>query len=210
MRPISGGRALTLEGAVIYLRGKDHYVVVQNLTDGERQRATGFDGELSWSFIGNGAVNVSDDPRRFRSNLPGSHHDFVFTNLHDELESLGDGYDVQLREAGGSQHPRDRATFAVPAMLRSGSTRIPELSSNSNCTVSRWRAVVHGRSVSVSPISAILAPTSFLMLPTTRPGAKFELIHPNETETFSRLRCHYARKYGSQFCQAEHRFHALR
>ena len=102
VRPISGGRALTLEGAVIYLRGKDHYVVVQNLTDGERQRVTGFDGELSWSFIGNGAVNVSDNPRRFRSNLPGSHHDFAFTNLHDELDRLGEGYDVQLRDAEDS------------------------------------------------------------------------------------------------------------
>lgn len=102
VRQISGGRALTLEGAIVYLRGRDRYVVVQNLTDGERQRTTGFDGDQSWSFIGNGAVNVSDDPRRFRSNLPGSQHDFAFTNLHDELESLGDGYDVQLRDADGS------------------------------------------------------------------------------------------------------------
>ena len=98
VRQISGGRALTLEGAVVHLRGKDRYVVIQNLTDGERQRTTGFDGEESWSFIGNGAVNVSDDPRRFRSNLPGSQHDFAFTNLHHELESLGEGYDIQLRD----------------------------------------------------------------------------------------------------------------
>ena len=80
------------------MRGKNRYVVVQNLTDGERQRTTGFDGKESWSFIGNGAVNVSEDPRRFRSNLPGSHHDFAFTNLHDELESLGESYDIQLRD----------------------------------------------------------------------------------------------------------------
>ncbi|MEN8738943.1 MAG: hypothetical protein ABF308_04080 [Phaeobacter gallaeciensis] len=102
VRPISGGRSLTLEGAIVYLRGSDRYVVVQNLTDGTRRRTTGFDGEQSWSFIGSGAVNVSDDPRRFRSNLPGSRHDFAFTNLHDELVSLRDGYDVQLRDADDS------------------------------------------------------------------------------------------------------------
>ena len=102
MRPITGGRSLTLEGAVVHLRGKDRYVIVQNLTDGDRQRTTGFDGEQSWSFIGKGAVNVSKDPRRFRSNLPGSQHDFAFTNLYDELEKLAEGYEIQLRDPDDS------------------------------------------------------------------------------------------------------------
>jgi hypothetical protein len=119
VRPISGGRSLSLEGAVVYLRGKDRYVVIQDLTDGERQRTTGFDGKESWSFIGNGAVKVSDDPRRFSGNLPGSHHDFAFTNLHDELESLGEGYDIELRDA------QDSGTRRLSASKKSRDVRGP-------------------------------------------------------------------------------------
>lgn len=102
VRPITGGRALTLKGAVVHLRGKDRYVIIQDLVDDDRQRITGFDGKQSWSFIGRGAVNVSEDPRRFRSNLPGSQHDFAFTNLHDELEKLGEDYDILLGDTNGS------------------------------------------------------------------------------------------------------------
>lgn len=102
--PQRGGQTLTLEDAIVHLRGTDRYVAIQDLTDGSGQRITGFDGEQSWTLVGDEPVYVSDDPTRFRRFLPGGKFDLPFINLHDQLEELRDGYEIELSDDEKTGH----------------------------------------------------------------------------------------------------------
>ncbi len=87
-----------LEGATLYLRGADRYVLVRLLPDG-RRRISGCDGEQSWAFREDGPVHVSADASRFRGGLPGHQQDIPFINIHSHLSQLQSGYKIELTSA---------------------------------------------------------------------------------------------------------------
>lgn len=84
-----------IDGATIYVRGADEYVMTVLLTTGET-RTSGCDGQVSWSFRENGPVHVSTDLNRFRGGMPGKQQDMPFLNIHTSLSQLQVGYDVEL------------------------------------------------------------------------------------------------------------------
>jgi hypothetical protein len=84
-----------IDGAMLYVRGTDQYVLVRSLRDG-RQRMTGCDGSQSWAFREDGPVHVSSDLTRFRGGMPGQQQDIPFINIHSHLQQLQTGYDIEL------------------------------------------------------------------------------------------------------------------
>jgi len=104
VREIRGGHKLKIDGAVLHLRGKDQYVLIQDLDDRGQKRLTGFDGQHSWSMTGRGPARISRDPTRFRGNLPGAQQDATFINLRDQLEGLRSGYDLTILDPQDDLH----------------------------------------------------------------------------------------------------------
>ena len=84
-----------IDGAKLYVRWPDKYVLVRKFPDG-RPFVTGSDGEKSWSVppAGAGAVRVSGDPLRFRGPVPGHQHGIPFADLRSDLVQLRDAYVV--------------------------------------------------------------------------------------------------------------------
>lgn len=84
-----------LDGARLYLRGTEQYVLARENAQGERT-LTGFDGELAWTVPPRGAVRVSSDRQRFRGGLPGHQHELPFVDLDDGLANVARNYDLTL------------------------------------------------------------------------------------------------------------------
>lgn len=87
-----------IDGATLYVRHPDQYVLLRQFPDG-RPFVTGSDGERSWSLPPEGAVRVSTDPLRFRGPVPGHQHGIPFVDLRSDLVQLRGAYVVRLLEA---------------------------------------------------------------------------------------------------------------
>ena len=97
---VGDDRQPPLDGAVLYVRNPDNYVLVRRFPDG-RPFITGSDGERGWSVKPDGAVRVSGDPLRFRGPLPGNQYGIPFIDPRSDLRHLRDAYAVStLRPAG--------------------------------------------------------------------------------------------------------------
>ncbi len=110
--------AAHLDGARLYLRGEDEFVLMQSLPNGE-DRVMGGNAEMSWSFRGDGPVRTSDDPQRFRGGVPGGRQDLSFLDLRSQLDELKSLYQLEIlkpvqdRDAGllglsGNRHSREQ------------------------------------------------------------------------------------------------------
>lgn len=84
-----------IEGAILYVRQPDQYVLVRKFADG-RKYLTGSDGEQSWSMPPWGAVRASANPLRFRGPVPGNQHGIPFVNLRSDLVQIRDAYFISL------------------------------------------------------------------------------------------------------------------
>lgn len=84
-----------IDGARLYVRHNDQYVLIRRFPDG-RSFVTGSDGERSWSVPPEGAVRLSGDPMRFRGPVPGNQHGIPFVNLRSDLVQLRDAYFVTV------------------------------------------------------------------------------------------------------------------
>lgn len=89
------GRMPSIDGAMLYVRAPDMYVLVRRFHDG-RTFVTGCDGERSWAVPPDGKVRVSADPMRFRGPIPGQQHGIPFVDLRSDLVQLRDAYTVRL------------------------------------------------------------------------------------------------------------------
>ena len=87
-----------IDGATIYVRGADEYVMIVMLKTG-KTRTCGCDGKISWAFREDGPVHVSEDLNRFRGGMPGSQQGMPLLNIHANLSQLKMGYDVELADA---------------------------------------------------------------------------------------------------------------
>lgn len=86
-------RQAPVDGATLYVRAPDKYVLVRLFPDG-RKYITGSDGERNWAAPSDGAVRLSRDPFRFRWPLPGHQHGIPFVNLRSDLVELRKAYNL--------------------------------------------------------------------------------------------------------------------
>lgn len=90
-----------LDGATLYVRFSEQYVLVRKFPDG-RSFVTGCDGEHSWAIPPNGAVRVSGDLLRFRGPVPGHQHGIPFVDLRSDLVQLREAYNVSPLGVGAA------------------------------------------------------------------------------------------------------------
>ncbi len=84
-----------MDGATLYLRGADQFVLIQNAPEDET-RLVGSDGNESWAIKETGPVQISSDLARFRGLIPGSQQELPFINIQDHLEQLRFGYEIRI------------------------------------------------------------------------------------------------------------------
>jgi len=85
----------SLEGAKLYVRGTDEFVLMRFLQDGT-PFVTGSDGQVGWAIAPNGPVRVSQDKQRFNRDLPGHEHSIPLSNLSQGLTQIQKAYHVQI------------------------------------------------------------------------------------------------------------------
>jgi hypothetical protein len=97
------GRKPGIEGASLFVRGADRFVLVRRFGDGT-EFLTGSDGTIGWAVPPKGRVHLSQDARRFRRGVPGEHEELPFLDLRSGFDGLRRGYDLSLMaEANGHQ-----------------------------------------------------------------------------------------------------------
>jgi hypothetical protein len=97
------GRKPGINGASLFVRGIDRFVLVRRFGDGT-EFLTGCDGTIGWAVPPKGRVHLSEDARRFRRGVPGEHEELPFVDLRSGFEGLRRGYDLSLvPEANGQQ-----------------------------------------------------------------------------------------------------------
>lgn len=97
---MSGGRGRKpgIDGASLFVRGHDRFVLVRRFGDGS-EFITGSDGTTGWAVPPGGRVHLSRDPRRFRRGVPGERQDVPFIDMRSGFEELRRGYDLSLADA---------------------------------------------------------------------------------------------------------------
>jgi hypothetical protein len=89
------GRKPGVDGAELYVRGSDKFVLVRHFADGT-DFITGSDGALGWAVAPRGHVHLSRDVRRFRRAVPGEHEEIPFTDMESGFSELRRAYDLKL------------------------------------------------------------------------------------------------------------------
>jgi len=109
----SGRPAPSIDGAILYVRGRGEYVLSRPDTEGN-EVLSGSDGTRAWMVPAKGPVRVSRDPRRFSGALPGSQQGIAFIDPHADLAELAKSYDLTLKPAS-----RSDALSRIEGMRRS-------------------------------------------------------------------------------------------
>jgi hypothetical protein len=92
------GRKPGIEGATLFVRGTDRFVLLRRFGDGTTF-ITGCDGAIGWAVPPKGLVHLSRDARRFRRGVPGEHEELPFLDLRSGFDGLRRGYDLAITEA---------------------------------------------------------------------------------------------------------------
>lgn len=90
-----GGVKPNVDGAELYVRGQDQFVLIRRFADGS-PFVTGSDGEIGWAVPPTGHVHLSRDVRRFRRAVPGERDAIPFLDLEASLEELRRDYELEL------------------------------------------------------------------------------------------------------------------
>jgi len=93
-----GGRKPGVDGADLYVRGTNCFVLVLYFGNGTKF-INGSNGEIGWSVPPTGRVHLSHDTRRFRRQVPGEDADLPFVDLERGLEGLRRDYRLELTAA---------------------------------------------------------------------------------------------------------------
>lgn len=94
----AGGRKPGVDGARLFVRGSDRFVLERSFGDGTRF-VNGCDGAIGWSVPPTGHVHLSGDVARFRRGIPGEGADVPFIALPENLLGLRRGYRLRLEAA---------------------------------------------------------------------------------------------------------------
>jgi hypothetical protein len=119
------GRKPGIDGATLYVRGSDQFVLVRRFGDGT-DFITGSDGQIGWAAAPTGHVHLSRDTRRFRRAVPGEHEELPFIDLKASFSALRRGYDLELKDLPLPQIGTT-AERELVAMKRSANRPGPEL-----------------------------------------------------------------------------------
>ncbi|MBI1321878.1 hypothetical protein GC170_01635 [bacterium] len=122
-----------IDGASLYVRNPDRYMLERRYPDG-RRFLTGSDGQTSWAIAPDGPVRVSPDPERFRGPVPGHQHGLPFVDVRGDLNRFRSSYDLSgpnstddgLRKITGTRKPgvpRGPRSFEMTYDPASGSIR---------------------------------------------------------------------------------------
>lgn len=114
------GRKPGIDGARLFLRGGDRFVLVRRFGDGS-EFLTGSDGAVGWAVPPKGPVHLSRDVRRFRRGMPGEREALPFVDLRAGFEELRRGYRLALLADGDAQvlrAERQRRHDRGPAVVR--------------------------------------------------------------------------------------------
>jgi len=114
-----------LEGAKLYVRGTDAFVLMRFLQDGT-PFVTGSDGQVGWAIAPNGPVRVSQDKQRFNRDLPGHEHSIPLSNLSQGLTQIQKAYHVQIitSSPGDAGDEQDAVLVATKKRGERGPSRI--------------------------------------------------------------------------------------
>lgn len=115
-----------VDGAELYVRGDDQFVLVRRFGDGTLF-TTGSDGEIGWAAPPKGHVHLSRDVRRFRRAVPGERDDIPFLDLREGLEELRRDYDLDLvagDETGAGANGWSRLDADKKPHVRGGAQRV--------------------------------------------------------------------------------------
>jgi hypothetical protein len=115
----------SLEGAKLYVRGTDEFVLMRFLQDGT-PFVTGSDGQVGWAIAPNGPVRVSQDKQRFNRDLPGHEHSIPLSNLSQGLTQIQKAYHVQIipSSPGDAGDEQDAVLVATKKRGQRGPRRI--------------------------------------------------------------------------------------
>jgi len=115
----------SLEGAKLYVRGTDEFVLMRFLQDGT-PFVTGSDGQVGWAIAPNGPVRVSQDKQRFNRDLPGHEHSIPLSNLSQGLTQIQKAYHVQIipSSPGDAGDEQDAVLVATKKRGQRGPSRI--------------------------------------------------------------------------------------
>lgn len=105
-----------LDGASLWLRGSDHFVLQQNLPNGET-RMMGGDGTSSWSIRGKGPVRISDDASRFGGGVIAKRREIAFLDLRNQVGELG-----RLYQLSGPERSADGKTSVLHGVRKSSAS----------------------------------------------------------------------------------------
>lgn len=108
----------TLEGAKLYVRGLDQFVLMRFVDDALRF-VTGSDGQIGWAIAPSGPVRISSDTQRFNRDLPGHEHSIPLGNLSQGLEQIQKAYAVQIVAAASNEQFEEQEAMLI-ATKKSG------------------------------------------------------------------------------------------
>ena len=110
-----------LDGATLYARGADQFVLVRAANPGQTF-ITGCDGQNSWAVLPDGSIRASSDLTRFQRDVPGHEHSIPLVNIKEGLKRLRSVYDVQLlrAEADGGNESAEEPTRLLIARKKRG------------------------------------------------------------------------------------------
>lgn len=91
----------SLEGAKLYLRGSDQFVLIRFRENG-LPFITGSDGQIGWAIAPNDSVRTSPDPQEFNRDLPGHEHSIPLANLTQGLAQIQKAYSIQIIQSPSS------------------------------------------------------------------------------------------------------------
>jgi len=107
----------SLEGAKLFVRGADEFVLMRFLEDGT-PFVTGSDGQVGWALAPNGPVRVSQDKQRFNRDLPGHEHSIPLSNLSQGLAQIQKAYHVQIIPSSPSDAGDEQDAILVATKKR--------------------------------------------------------------------------------------------
>lgn len=102
----------TLEGAKLYVRGMNQFVLTRFREDGA-VFVTGSDGQIGWAIAPSGPVRISRDTQRFNRDLPGHEHSIPLGNLSQGLEQIQKAYKVEVVTATPSEQLGEQEAMLI-------------------------------------------------------------------------------------------------
>lgn len=114
------GRKPGIDGAKLFVRGSDKFVLVRRFGDGT-EFITGSNGSQGWAVAPTGHVHLSHDARRFRRAVPGEHESIPFLDFQTGFRSLRKAYHLTLVQSD----PDEQDWSRLDAVKRSDHGREP-------------------------------------------------------------------------------------